>query len=433
MRRALEFDQRFQLARAFVILALLAFAGHAIYEIGRTGETEDFAYFHQAARALVEGRDLYAAAGGRYIYPPFLAFFFQPLALLPETIAGMVWAVANAAIVGLALHLGAREAQERFLPGASTTVVWRVAALALLFVADKVHAMFTLGQTDGLMLLGFVCGLRWMERRPGLAGIALGLVANIKYLSLISVPYFLWTRRYRAAAASCAAFVFFLALPALQLGVQPLRANLGAAFGGLGRMFGLPVAASAGAQILHVDWARSISLTSAIFRYTRTHALSDAVGVALAAALLVILLAIFLVVARRCGLPLFARAENLPATSARGLAALEWSTLIFFALAFSPQTTSRHMILLVIVYAVALALFHISARRERWLLAGGMLLMLAGLSFPLGSLGWRAALRQWRAVSGASWCAFVFLLALLWAGAAFWNRAKSARQPPLRG
>ena len=57
--------------------------------------------------------------------------------------------------------------------------------------ADKIHIVFTQGQTDFVMLLGFACVLRWMERRPWLAGLAIGFIANIKYVSLIFVPYFL--------------------------------------------------------------------------------------------------------------------------------------------------------------------------------------------------------------------------------------------------
>jgi hypothetical protein len=58
-----------------------------------------------------------------------------------------------------------------------------------------------------------------MERKPLLAGSAVGTAASIKYLSLIFVPYFLIKRNFRAAIASVFAFIFFVALPAAEFGL----------------------------------------------------------------------------------------------------------------------------------------------------------------------------------------------------------------------
>lgn len=43
-------------------------------------------------------------------------------------------------------------------------------------------------------------------------------------------------------------------------------------------------------------------------------------------------------------------------------------------------------------------------------------LVVAGLSLPLGSLGLEGALRQWRVVSGTSWCPFFLTLAIVRCG-----------------
>jgi len=74
-------------------------------------------------------------------------------------------------------------------------------------MVDKIRGTFALGQTDCLMLLGFACVLRWMERKPLLAGLAVGASANVKYLTLICVPYFLVKRNFKAAFAAILAFL----------------------------------------------------------------------------------------------------------------------------------------------------------------------------------------------------------------------------------
>ena len=63
----------------------------------------------------------------------------------------------------------------------------------------------------------------------------MGASANIKYLTLICVPYFLVKRNYKAAVASIVAFVFFLVLPAPEIGFEKLGRYLASSVGGLGR------------------------------------------------------------------------------------------------------------------------------------------------------------------------------------------------------
>ena len=52
---------------------------------------DDFLVVYSAARAMSNQVDIYAGTAGMYIYSPFLAFIFQPLAALPERAAAIVW------------------------------------------------------------------------------------------------------------------------------------------------------------------------------------------------------------------------------------------------------------------------------------------------------------------------------------------------------
>ena len=192
---------------ALTIIVLFILGAHAVLRQFSIGGTKDFHHFYHAAQAMWNGSDIYAAANGHYVYPPFLAFILQPLALMPEHIAAIIWIVLSGVFVFAATLIAASEAARCWLrAGAQNdpSTPWLIAAIATILVADKIHASFILGQTDCLMLLGFACTLSWMQRKPLLAGAIVGATASIKYLSLIFVPYFLIKKNFRAAFASAA-------------------------------------------------------------------------------------------------------------------------------------------------------------------------------------------------------------------------------------
>src|SRR6266699_883367 len=110
----------------------------------------DFNVFYSAAQATLQHGDLYKPMNRSYIYPPLIAFLYAPLALLSEPQAATIVLCAN-----------------------------------FLFI---------------------VLALRWLDKRPAWAGIALGLACNIKYLPIVTLPYLLIRRRWVAAgsfALSC--------------------------------------------------------------------------------------------------------------------------------------------------------------------------------------------------------------------------------------
>jgi len=173
-----------------IILAILflALATHSLQQILNGHGTQDFGYFYHAAQAMRQGQDIYAATKGHYIYPPFLAFVLQPLTLVPEQTAAIVWIIINASLMFGAALIAAQEGAARWHRSNASidpSMPWAIAAVASILVADKIDTILILGQTEGIMLLGFACTLRWMDRRPLLAGAVVGLTASIKYVSLI--------------------------------------------------------------------------------------------------------------------------------------------------------------------------------------------------------------------------------------------------------
>ena len=368
---------------------------------------------------MLHGENIYAAGFGRYVYPPLLAFLLQPLGLLSLNTAATLWILVNVALVLTAIVVATTEITNRWMPESSAddvSITWAIAAFSVVLAADKIHIVFTQGQTDFVMLLGFACVLRWMERRPWLAGLAIGFTANIKYFSLIFVPYFLLKKNFRAAFSSLATFVFFLWLPAVEVGLKRTTEYLMIAGGGLVHMTGAQVHLQR-LYIPPITWSHSVSITSAVFRMSRGRELPDGFGVALLILVFCIGMLFVVVGARRAGLRLvpFGSIDDSPQT--RQVTTLEWAILIGIVLAFSPQATARHMVLAFLLYTVGGAqLFLERAPKARRLLLVALLAMAGAVSLPPRGLGPAWLLASWRAIGGAGWCALFLTVVLVWIG-----------------
>jgi hypothetical protein len=177
------------------------------------------------------------------------------------------------------------------------------------------------------------------------------------------------------------------------------------------KMFGLR-STSTSADIFDVAWNRSVSITSTLFRFTHSHQWPDWPALLGAFFLFAAIIAVVIAICRARGVAIFQpRAEP----GAR-MATLEWATLIVLALVFSPQTTARHMVLMSLVYVVAVAV--LLAQREKQskiILIAAIAFMVGALTLPFGNSA-SQAVWTWREIGGASWCAILFLLALVWIG-----------------
>lgn len=397
-----------------IVTVLLVCGAHAVRQFW-AGNPGDFGYFYRAASAMWKGEDIYLAAQGHYIYPPFLAFVFQPLTFLSERTAATVWTAISAALILIATLIASREAAARWprlADEGDVSLPWVIATAVTCLMVDKIRGTFALGQTDCLTLLGFTCVLRWMERKPVLAGLAVGASANVKYLTLICVPYFLVKRNYKAAFAAILAFLCFLLLPGIEIGYEKLGNYLASSVGGLRRLI---ATAPAPIHVFHVTWDRSISLTSSVFRVTRSAALPDSAAVILVLLLFGGIMTAIVSIGRRHGVSLF-RPPQLK-TGCDPVTHIEWAVVIFLAVAFSPQSTARHMILLLLIYTVAIAIFlNQTETTSRILLGSALALVVAALSLPFSIIGLARQRTNWRVFGGASWCVLILILVTVWTG-----------------
>ena len=184
----------------------------------RHQNTGDFEHFYFAAQAVHLGADPYAAHTRGYIYPPLIAFLFQPLALLTYNHAAAVMLAVNVAVTLLAVALAVDEFLKRFNAPRSWFILASIMLPALLLNIDKIKGEWQMWQTDVWMLLLFVMALRWIDKRPLLAGIALGMAINIKYIPLVFLPYLLIRRRWTAAVGLIVGTIGFAILPAVSTG-----------------------------------------------------------------------------------------------------------------------------------------------------------------------------------------------------------------------
>jgi len=129
---------------------------------------------------LIDGTNLYAAAGSRTDYPPHAIVALTPLAVLPVEWIVPVWAAFNLALAVLAPYLALRIAR----PGWPLRTLLLPLLMFLCWGGSRTLLQFSL-----LALVFSLLGMKLADRRPGWSGICLGL-ALMK--PQIAAPFLLW-------------------------------------------------------------------------------------------------------------------------------------------------------------------------------------------------------------------------------------------------
>jgi len=153
---------------------------------------------------MLRGLDIYDMED-KFNYPPFAAFLFVPLAILPFGVATAVWYVAKMMCLHLVVwaYLGRpgrpRELTPRRRLGLTILLSWIFA-----WVADSVNHDFSAGQVN-LVLMAIV--LADLLGRSRWRGVGVGIAAGIKVVPALFIVYLAATRQWRAAATATASFV----------------------------------------------------------------------------------------------------------------------------------------------------------------------------------------------------------------------------------
>jgi hypothetical protein len=143
-----------------------------------------------------------APGGGRFDYPPTILFFTYPLGFMPYFTALAVWIAAT-----LVLYLTAVYA-----------IVPRAAAVVAALTTYPVVLNILIGHNGFLTAGLFGLALAFMERRPWLSGVFLGLLTYKPQFGILFPFALLASRNWRALIGASVASVAFGAAAAIAFG-----------------------------------------------------------------------------------------------------------------------------------------------------------------------------------------------------------------------
>lgn len=399
------------------------------------GHLGDFPTFYVAAQYARAHKDIYTAGSSpdqMYVYPPLIAWVYMPLTHLSMRAAARLMLFFTAAMLLGSLVLGAGAILSRF--NARSVALWcGVVAIASVLGENEMRGVMTMLETDSLMLLLFALAFWWLDRRPILAGLALGFAFNIKYLSIVALPYLILRRRWRAVAGMIGGCVAFALLPALQLGWHEDLRCLRVSMGGLLRWVGVAPEKSGSITVHDIGDGLSVSITSGLARVLRPHGMSNAQVMLAAAGVGIISLLIVAAMYRLDRLPLWIwpTRDAQAAQPFRGLVALEWVGIVTLAICFSPDTNARHLVLAAFVNLLGAGLLILprgGISRVPVIIALAMIFLafIAPFAKQLRHMGFNHYV-----YSVPCWCLLVGYLLVLCAGLQLVKRIAREGRPPV--
>jgi hypothetical protein len=196
----------------------------------------DFRVYYDAANALVNGETLYGKAfgvsSGFYKYSPFACIPFIPLALLPYSVASVLYYLLITAIIIFFSFRVADYWSNRSKVSATSLTVPIVTGI---FLIDHLERELHLGNINLLLLvLLFEAYLALRSQKNMKGGILYGLVLLFKPHFMLIFPYLLWKRRITAIAATLTMVGFGILLPVILIGWTANEHLLGQWFAAMG-------------------------------------------------------------------------------------------------------------------------------------------------------------------------------------------------------
>ncbi len=197
----------------FVATSLILAAATLAPELFGEGRMGDYPLWRWAGRQVLTGGDLYSPdqyGTFAFLYPPFAAVLLAPFSLF-----GRAFLVLCIVLVDLASWWAAVTLSDR-LSGEKRPKAWWVVALPSAVLLPAICETFSLGQPSLMLLALMLAGLALLQSgRERSAGAMFALATALKAYPVAVLPYLLWRRRWRAAAAMTICIgVFLLIAPA---------------------------------------------------------------------------------------------------------------------------------------------------------------------------------------------------------------------------
>ncbi len=379
------------------------------------GHSGDFRHFYFAAEAMLRHTDIFKSGTKGYLYPPLIAFLYTPVVPFGFVTAQRVMLLVNTLLTLGGILLVTAEFLDRFEVGAKRrTLFYAAALLGAVLNVDKIRTELQMFQTNATMFFMFALSLRLLDRKPVLAGIPLGFIFNIKYLSLGMMPWLIVRRRWGTAAACVMSAVFFAILPATVSGWKSNNAALATSYGGLLKMVGIHTGTSEQANVEDIKDLLSCSITSAMAR-TPLNEGNEKVGLVFAATIAAASVGFVAWLYRKNGMPLlqWPAARYQLSQPWKAVIGLEFIAIVMATLVFSPQTNTRHL-LLVLLLTIPAAVLLLTPRpgEPRVALVLAVVLLFAGFVFPFGNSSKHVSM-LWFGVGGQCWCLLIALFAIV--------------------
>ena len=409
-------------------------------QTGDVPRSGDYPHYYFAAKAAVEGTNIFTSWRGGYVYPPLLAGLLTPLVPLGLNVSAIIWWVFIAGHFVWLWVVGLREMARRWSIPLDRGVLTAASAIAAAAFFDPIRAFLALAQTDSLVMLGFALPLAWIgmarrRDRPVLAGVAIALSFHIKFLAIGLLPYFVLVRKWGVVLWSLVAIVLIALVPGLIFGWDKNLEYLHISLARLGHVFGLPAPSFQLFDPHPLAWPRSRSITSGFARLAEHFSLAQGVAYAGAALVAGVWVALAAWIYRRHGLSLVSRLlrpASMDAAVLSRVVALELCSVIAVIMALGPQTAKRHGIVLIPAMLLG-GLLIIAGRapgaRRRCALGLGAI----GVTSLLPASNVLALSSPWQTLGtlgGLGWAFALFALLLLDAGLEE-SRAISRESPDL--
>jgi alpha-1,2-mannosyltransferase len=182
----------------------------------RAAHVGDFDVSREFGRRFLAHEDLYAG-GLHYPYMPAAAMYFSPFALIDANVGLALRYTVALGCLWLTLHL--LHTMTRARSAAVASLGLAIGALSVLLAAQYVIRDLDDGGPHLILLAMLVGGIysawKGQDRR---AGAWFGLAIALKATAALFVPFFLWKRRWRLAAAAVVATLCWIVLPAVWMG-----------------------------------------------------------------------------------------------------------------------------------------------------------------------------------------------------------------------
>jgi hypothetical protein len=311
----------------------------------------DFAGFAAAGKAFLQGRDIYLdTPPGTNTWPPFFSLAAVPLGLLDRVSpysTRVIWIALMWASIFWTLDLIARLIYGKRLwfrtDESSLTITSPGLLVPFLLTLPFILNNFELLQINTILYALALWGVYLQASgKEAAGGIAIAAAAAMKVMAIAFLPYFLYRKRWRAAAWMAAATVAFSLSPALFMGWGKFWKDVG--------LWSVSLNATMGSgnsiQSVYSMWDRILGYGYIPFAVPGTFILpfSGSHSAKLAWELTVVVVALLGLLACR----------GTPQPGSRW-AQIEWSLVFVAAIILSPLTRKPYLVVLFLPYALLYA------------------------------------------------------------------------------